>query len=95
MESKRETSIRDSLTIEQLNREFKSNFELVNYAISIAKSIVTTGRDSRVPTDVKNPAYWALLEIEKGRDVLQDVESTEEEGEEKEEKEEKAEEVQS
>ena len=69
--------IKSSLTIEPLGEKFESNFELVNYAIELAKNIVVSGRECRVSTKVQNPAYWVLLEIESGKDVLEDIISEE------------------
>lgn len=74
--------IKNSLTIELLGKKFDSHFELVNYAIELAKNMVVSGRECRVPTKVQNPAYWVLLEIASGKDQLDDiiVEDEQEEG---------------
>ncbi|MFT5319706.1 MAG: hypothetical protein ACI8RA_002988, partial [Chlamydiales bacterium] len=75
-------TIKNSLTIELLGKKFDSHFELVNYAIQLAKNIIVSGRECRVPTKVQNPAYWVLLEIASGKDKLEDIitETEEEEG---------------
>ena len=74
--------IKNSLTIEPLGKKFDSHFELVNYAIELAKNMVMSGRECRVNTDVQNPAHWVLLEIDAGKDELDDIagEGEQEEG---------------
>ncbi len=67
------TTNKDMLTIEYLAKRFNSNFELVTHASNLAKNVIAVGRDSRVPTPIKNPAYWVLLEIAEEKDSFDDV----------------------
>lgn len=62
------------LTNEEITKQFKSNFELVNYAIKLAENMIKTGRDSRVKSDVKNRAMLILAEIHEGKDQFDDIE---------------------
>lgn len=64
---------RSGLTIEKLGKKFDSHFELVNYAIDLAKNLVSTGRNCRVSTTVQNPAFWVLLEIAEGKDIFDEI----------------------
>lgn len=64
-----------NLTNEQITKESDNLFDLVNYAIELAKTLIHTGRECRVKTDVHNPAYEALLEIASGKDSLDPLES--------------------
>jgi hypothetical protein len=73
---------RDFLTTEQMSKRFKSPFDLVNYAIELAKNAVATGRAARVTTDVQNLAQTILLEILNYQDTFDEAyESDEEEDE--------------
>jgi hypothetical protein len=64
-----------NLTNEKLSRRFKSQFELVNYAIKLAENMIKTGRDPRIKTDIKNRAYQILQEITAGVDYIDDLNS--------------------
>ncbi len=66
-------SEKSSLTTQKLSEKFSSNFELVNYAIKLAKGVIDSGRECIVPTDVQNPAFWVLLEILNDKDKLNDI----------------------
>lgn len=57
-------------TNEDLSKKFKSNFELVTYAISLAKGMIESGRDSRVSAESQNYASLILEEIRTGKDHL-------------------------
>lgn len=61
------------LTNESLNKKFKSNFELVNYAIRLAANMIDTGRDPRVKSDNQNRALLILEEIDEGKDQFDQV----------------------
>lgn len=61
---------RDYLTSERLRKRFISQFDLVNYAIRIAKNWVETGRDINVSTDIQNPAFNILEEIASHKEVM-------------------------
>jgi hypothetical protein len=64
------------LTNEDLTGKFKSNFELVNYAIKLAENMIRTGRDARVKSDIQNRAMLILEEIEEGKDQFDEVKVT-------------------
>lgn len=55
-------------TNEALRKKFKSQFELVSYAISLAENMILTGREARVKTDTQNRAMQVLAEISAGKD---------------------------
>lgn len=55
--------VREFLTTEQMAKRFKSPFDLVNYAIELAKNAIATGRAMQITTDVQNLAQLILLEI--------------------------------
>lgn len=58
------------LTNEILNKKFKSNFILVNYAIQLAENMIKTGREARVKSELQNRAMLILEEIDAGKDVF-------------------------
>ena len=61
----------DLLTTESLKVNAKSAFDLVNYAILLAKDMMATGRESRVHTSYsQNTAYLILAEIGHHKDYL-------------------------
>lgn len=60
-------------TNEALRKKFKSQFELVSYAISLAENMIITGRDPRVKTDNQNRALQVLAEISAGKDIFEPV----------------------
>lgn len=64
---------RDALTNEKLAHKFKSQFQLVNYSISLVKNMVHSGRAPRIRSDIQNPAVLALEEIFQGKDQLDDL----------------------
>lgn len=61
------------LTNEDVTKKFKSSFELVNYAISLAENMIRTGRDARVKSDVQNRAMLILEEIHEGKDHFDEI----------------------
>lgn len=61
------------LTNENLNKKFKSQFDLVNYAIKLAENMIHTGRESRVKTEMQNRAMQILEEIAHGKDQFDEV----------------------
>ncbi len=65
------------LTNEQVALNFKSNFDLVNYAIKLAENMIKTGREVRVKSDLQNRAMLVLQEIREGKDVFDEVVPTE------------------
>jgi DNA-directed RNA polymerase omega subunit len=64
------------LTNEALAKKFKSNFDLVNYAIKVAENMIHTGREPRVKSDTQNRTLWVLEEInqDKVEEINQDKE---------------------
>lgn len=62
-----------TFTNEALSKKFKSNFELVNYAIKLAENMIKTGRDARVRSEVQNRAMLILEEISEGKDHFDEV----------------------
>lgn len=65
--------VREFLTTEQMSKRFKSPFDLVNYAIELARNAVATGRAARVTTDVQNLAQLILLEIVNYQDTFDEA----------------------
>lgn len=70
---------KDSLTGEKLRKRFDSSFELVNYAITVAKNLIRSGRAPTVSTEVQNPSFQVLSEIAENREIIQPIEEEEEE----------------
>lgn len=64
------------ITNEEIRKRFSSNFELVNYAISIAENMIKSGRESRVKSDTQNRAMQVLEEIYAGKDKLDPIKSS-------------------
>lgn len=65
---------RETLTNEKLKLRFKSQFDLVNYAIKLATEMIQSGRGPRVKTDIQNVALLILMELNAGRDQFDDYE---------------------
>lgn len=61
------------LTNEKVSKRFKSQFELVNYAIRLAANVIKTGRDPRVRTESQNRALQALAEIVADVDHIDEI----------------------
>jgi DNA-directed RNA polymerase subunit omega len=64
------------LTNEEMRSKFKSNFELVNYAIKLAENMIKTGRDARVKSEVQNRAMLILEEILEGKDQFDEIKTS-------------------
>lgn len=64
---------KEHLTNEKISNKFKSQFELVNYAIKLADNLIRSGREARIETNTQNPALQVLEEIEIGTDKLEDL----------------------
>lgn len=62
----------ESLTNEQLLKKFKSQFELVTHAIKLAENMIRTGREPRVKTEMQNRSLQAVLEINCGKDLIEE-----------------------
>lgn len=65
-----------NLTNEGLSDKFKSNFQLVTYAIKLAENMIRTGRDARIKSDIQNRALLILEEIREGKDVFDEIKDT-------------------
>lgn len=63
-------------TNEELSKKFKNNFDLVNYAISLAENMIKSGRDTRVKCDTQNRAMLILEEINQGKDEFDEIKDT-------------------
>lgn len=61
------------ITNEEINRKFKNQFELVNYAIKLAENMLRTGRDPRIKSDTQNRALQILEEIITGKDQFDEL----------------------
>lgn len=61
------------LTHASIRQKFKSQFELVNYAIQMADQFIHSGRSPRVHIDNQNPAVIIIEEIEEGKDTFDDL----------------------
>ncbi|MCB1136996.1 MAG: hypothetical protein KDK78_12070 [Chlamydiia bacterium] len=65
--------LKDQLTNQEIKEKFKSDFELVNYAIRLAESLIKAGKEPDFGTDVRNYAYGILQMILDGRDEFIDL----------------------
>lgn len=63
------------LTNEKVIGNFKSSFDLVNYAIRLAENMIHTGRGPRIKSDVENRAVLILEEIYQGKDQLDEIDA--------------------
>lgn len=61
------------LTNEKIRKKFKSQFDLVNYAIKLAENMIRTGRDCRVKTDSQSRALQVLSEIMQDKDQFDEI----------------------
>ena len=65
--------VKDNLTNEDLGKKFKSQFELVNYAIKLAENMIKTGRGPRVKIEAQNTALQIVAEIAENADVMDEI----------------------
>lgn len=63
----------ETLTNEFVRKKFKSQFELVNYAIKLTEQLIKSGRTPRGFSDNLNPAVIIIEEIEDGKDHLDPI----------------------
>lgn len=63
----------EALTNEKLVKKFKSQFELVNYAIRLAENIIKTGREPNIKRPTQNRAMQVLEEIIEGTDHFTEI----------------------
>jgi hypothetical protein len=61
------------ITNEDLRKKFKSQFELVKYAISLAENMILTGREPRAKIEGQNRAMQILEEIVTGKDKFDEI----------------------
>lgn len=65
---------KDHITNETLGDKFKSQFDLVNYAIRLADNFIKSGRPPRIiKLEIQNPAALILEEIRQGKDQFENV----------------------
>ena len=65
---------KDNLTNETLGDKFKSQFDLVNYAIRLADNFIKSGRPPRIiKMEIQNPAAMILEEIRQGKDQFENI----------------------
>lgn len=65
--------LKDYLTNEKIAKKFKSQFDLVSYAIRLADNMIKTGRDCRVKTDIQNRSLQVLAEILNNKDQFDEI----------------------
>ena len=58
------------LTNESIRKKFKSQFELVNYAIKLSEQMIHSGRTPMVDTESENTAVVIIEEINEGKDTF-------------------------
>lgn len=61
------------ITNEELRKKFKSQFELVKYAINLAENMILTGREPRAKIEGQNRAMQILEEIVTGKDKFDEI----------------------
>lgn len=59
---------KELLTNESIRKKFKSQFELVNYAIKLSEQMIQSGRAPLTVTDSENTAVIIIEEINEGKD---------------------------
>jgi DNA-directed RNA polymerase subunit omega len=63
--------LKERLTNEEISGKFSNQFNLVNYAISLATDMILSGREPRTTLHSENPAVQALEEIITGKDKFE------------------------
>lgn len=64
---------KESLTNEFVKKKFKSQFDLVNYAIRLSEQMIRSGRAPSTTTDSENAAVIIIEEIVEGKDKLEEI----------------------
>jgi hypothetical protein len=64
---------KDHITNEALAKKFRNSFDLVLYAISLAKNMIKSGREPGLYAPTQNRATIVLREIEEGKDRFEDL----------------------
>lgn len=54
-------------------KNFKSQFEMVRHAISLAENMILSGREPFIKTDTQNKALQVLAEIAAGKDIFEPI----------------------
>lgn len=62
---------KELLTKESIRKKFRSQFELVNYAIKLSEQMIHSGRGPQVDTESENTAVIIIEEIEAGTDKFE------------------------
>lgn len=65
--------MKDQLTNENISKQFKNLFELVNYSIKLATNMIQTNRAPRVKMDTQNTSLLVLGEIACGKDQFDEI----------------------
>lgn len=65
--------LKEYITSEKVRKRFKSQFDMVNYAIKLAANMISTGRDCRVKTDSQSRAIQILNEILNNKDHFDEI----------------------
>lgn len=68
----------EQITNEVINKKFKNQFDLVNYAIALAENMLKTGRDARIKSVTQNRAMQIYEEIVTGKDQFDEIPVNEE-----------------
>jgi hypothetical protein len=63
----------ECLTNEKLSKKFVSQFDLVNFAVHVAKDMIKSGRETRARKDIQNRAQQILEEITEDKVLLNDI----------------------
>ena len=63
----------ENLTNETLSKKFVSQFDLVNFAIHVAKDMIKSGRETRARKEIRNRAQQILEEITEDKVLLDDI----------------------
>lgn len=63
----------ENLTNESLSKKFVSQFDLVNFAIHVAKDMIKSGRETRARKEIQNRAQQILEEIAEDKVLLDDL----------------------
>lgn len=67
---------KELLTTEPISKRFRSQFDLVNYAIQLAENVILTGRSN---PDLQNLSQQILLDILNNKDVFAPIPERKEE----------------
>lgn len=68
--------LKDYITSETVRKRFRSQFDMVNYAIKLAANMISSGRDCRVKTESHSRAIQVLNEILNNKDQFDEILTT-------------------